>query len=108
VHAYCHVTGGGIVGNLPRVLAKGQIASIKMNHERPAVFRLIQRNGPVNEAEMLRTFNLGIGLVCVVAADAVELALDTLRDGGETVWPLGQIIAAESAEAAPKVRIEEV
>ncbi len=108
VHAYCHVTGGGIVGNLPRVLGKGQVAAIKMNHERPAVFRVIQQNGPVNEAEMLRTFNLGIGIVCVVAADALELALDTLGAAGETAWLLGQITAAESAEAAPKVRIEEV
>ncbi len=108
VHGYCHITGGGIVGNLPRVLSKGQVASIKMSHERPAVFRLIQEHGPVNEAEMLRTFNLGIGLVCIVAPEQREPALETLEAAGERAWHLGEVAAGDSAEAAAKVRIEEV
>src|SRR5690606_28170771 len=66
LHAMSHITGGGVVGNLPRVLAKGQVGSVRMTHEVPAVFRLIAENGPVGQAEMLRTFNMGIGLVCIV------------------------------------------
>ncbi len=108
IHGYCHITGGGIVGNLPRVLSKGQVASIKMSHERPAVFRLIQEHGPVNEAEMLRTFNLGIGLVCIVAPEQRETALMTLEAAGERAWHLGEVALGDSAEAAAKVRIEEV
>jgi phosphoribosylformylglycinamidine cyclo-ligase len=100
LHALCHVTGGGIVGNLPRVLRDGQVARVRLDHERPAVFNLIQERGPVEEAEMRRTFNLGIGLVCVVGAERVDDALTALRAAGERAWSFGHIAAGKANEPA--------
>ncbi len=107
LHAMSHITGGGVVGNLPRVLAKGQIGAVRMTHEIPAVFRLIAENGPVGQAEMLRTFNMGIGLVCIVNASRAGDACETLREAGETAWEFGEVVAGESPESPARLRIEE-
>lgn len=97
VHAICHVTGGGIVGNLNRVLAKHQQARVDMKHERPAVFQLIAKGGPVEEGEMLRTFNLGIGLVmCVKAGSGAKVAAH-LNSVGERAWVTGVVEACPDA-----------
>jgi phosphoribosylformylglycinamidine cyclo-ligase len=107
LHAMCHVTGGGLVGNLPRVLQDGQIARVRMDHERPAVFRLIAERGPVEEAEMRRTFNLGIGLVVVVAKEQEAAALRALAEAGEKAWSLGSITSGTAgAEAFVEVEGE--
>ncbi len=103
LHALCHVTGGGIVGNLPRVLPEGTVARVRLSHARPAIFGLIAKGGPVDETEMLRTFNLGIGMVAVVGSDAVDGALGALRAAGETAWRLGEIGA--TAEPEPSVEV---
>ncbi len=104
IHALCHVTGGGLPGNLPRVLPAGSVARVKLNHPRPPIFDLIQRGGPVTEAEMLKTFNCGIGMVAVVAQGKAELAIQTLNSLGEQAWRLGSV---EIAGAAPaRVEIE--
>jgi phosphoribosylformylglycinamidine cyclo-ligase len=100
VHAYSHITGGGLVGNLPRVLPDGTRARVRFDHERPAVFDVIQRGGPVDEAEMRRTFNLGIGMVAVVSAAALDSAIATLRAAGEVAWHLGEVVAGDDGEAA--------
>jgi phosphoribosylformylglycinamidine cyclo-ligase len=94
LHALCHVTGGGLVGNLPRVLPDGTVARVRLDHERPPVFGLIARGGPVEEDEMRRTFNLGIGLVCVVSADAADKAVRALVAADEKAWILGEITKA--------------
>jgi phosphoribosylformylglycinamidine cyclo-ligase len=107
LHAMCHITGGGLVGNLPRVLPRGLVASIALTHEWPAVFRLIQQGGPVNEAEMLRTFNIGIGLVCVVGKEYAAAACDALTQAGEKAWVLGDVVDGSSRDAEPRVHIEE-
>jgi phosphoribosylformylglycinamidine cyclo-ligase len=104
LHALCHVTGGGLADNLPRVLPGGTVARVRLDYEVPQVFQLIARGGPVEVAEMRRTFNMGIGLVVVVAQAAAEQALATLRAAGEKAWPLGDIVAAP-AEAEPYVEI---
>lgn len=91
LHALCHVTGGGIVGNLPRILPDGTLARIRLDHERPKIFEVIQRGGPVSEDEMLRTFNVGIGLVAVVAADCADRAMQAIQRAGESCWRLGEI-----------------
>jgi phosphoribosylformylglycinamidine cyclo-ligase len=91
VHAICHVTGGGIVGNLNRVLGKHQQARVDMNHERPAVFQLIAKGGPVEESEMLRTFNLGIGLVLCVKAGSGATVAKHLNAAGERAWAIGVV-----------------
>ncbi|MBN2194266.1 MAG: phosphoribosylformylglycinamidine cyclo-ligase [Polyangiaceae bacterium] len=103
LHALCHVTGGGISGNLPRVLPRGTRARFRLDHERPPIFGLIARGGPVVEDELRRTFNLGVGLVVVLAADRVDVALATLAAAGERAWPAGEVIASDAA--APDVII---
>lgn len=99
LHALCHVTGGGVAGNLVRVLNPGQQARVSLQHPRPPVFDLIARGGPVEEAEMRRTFNLGIGLIAVVEAGSGEEACGALKDAGEQAWRLGSVVATPSLPA---------
>jgi phosphoribosylformylglycinamidine cyclo-ligase len=91
LHALCHITGGGIEGNLPRVLPEGTVAEFALGHRRPAIFDLIQRGGPVSEDEMRRTFNLGVGMVAVVAKGAETSAIDALKACDEQAWRAGQL-----------------
>lgn len=104
VHSICHVTGGGIVGNLNRVLAKHQQAVVTLDHEQPAVFQLIKEGGPVEQQEMLRTFNLGIGLVLCVKAGTAQAVRESLHKSGEKAWTIGCVEAATDATPAVVVR----
>lgn len=100
VRALAHITGGGLLENIPRVLPQNTIARLDMNSfERPAVFSWLQQQGGVAETEMLRTFNCGVGMVVCVAAEQVDAALACLRAAGETAWRLGEIVAAEGEPA---------
>ena len=103
LHALCHITGGGISGNLPRVLPAGTRAEVSLDFPRPALFELIARGGPVEEDEMRRTFNLGVGLVAVVAAGRSGATIDALEAAGEHAWRLGSI-AQGAAGSTPDVR----
>lgn len=106
VHALCHVTGGGLPENLPRVLPAGAAACIDTaSWSRPPLFRWLQATGGVADAEMWRTFNCGVGMVFVVPAAAVTRALDLLHAAGEDAWELGAI--ESRAEGAPAVRFTE-
>jgi phosphoribosylformylglycinamidine cyclo-ligase len=92
VHAMAHVTGGGITGNLPRVLPDGCRARIRRGSwPVPAVFTALAEAGGVAEAEMFRTFNMGIGYVLVTAPG--DLGLKALADLG--VFRIGDIVAGE-------------
>jgi phosphoribosylformylglycinamidine cyclo-ligase len=96
VHAMAHVTGGGITGNLPRVLPEGRRAVIQRSAwDVPAVFRTLQEAGRVAQAEMFRTFNMGIGYLLVVPAAEADAVTATLAAGGEQVVRLGEIVAGE-------------
>ena len=104
MHALCHVTGGGLAGNLPRVLPNGTVAKVRMNHPVPPIFGLIARGGPVAEDEMQRAFNLGIGLVAVVEEAAADGALRALAEHGEKAWLIGAVAAGRAgAEAAVEI-----
>ena len=95
VRAIAHITGGGLPGNLPRVLPAGVSAIIdKQAWVRPEIFNWLQSQGNVSEEEMLRTFNCGIGLVVVVAADDADRALGLLVDAGEQAMIIGQLHAS--------------
>jgi phosphoribosylformylglycinamidine cyclo-ligase len=95
VHAFSHVTGGGLTANLARVLPDGVAASIDWSSwERPAVFRLIAERGPVSEAEMEKTFNLGVGMVAVVAPQVADAAVTLLTERGVDAWVAGEITPA--------------
>jgi phosphoribosylformylglycinamidine cyclo-ligase len=100
LHALCHVTGGGLVGNLPRVLPDGVIARVRLDHDRPPIFDLIARGGPVDEDEMRRTFNLGVGLVAVVEKGAAARTIAALEAAGERAWALGTLEPTASTEPA--------
>ena len=101
VKAMAHITGGGLLENIPRVLPDGAQAVIDLNSwQRPAVFNWLQEQGNVDETEMHRVLNCGVGMVICVAADQADAALQSLRDAGEQPWIIGQISsAADGAEA---------
>jgi phosphoribosylformylglycinamidine cyclo-ligase len=104
LHALCHVTGGGIVGNLPRVLPEGATALVSLPRPWPPIFELIARRGPVAEAEMHRTFNLGVGLIAAVARERAADAISALSSSGEKAWELGVIRpAAEGVPASAQI-----
>ncbi|MGR3496702.1 phosphoribosylformylglycinamidine cyclo-ligase [Citreimonas sp.] len=92
VHALAHITGGGLTENLPRVLPDGLGAMIDLGAiAAPPVFGWLREAGGVEQAEMLRAFNCGIGMVAVVAEDRAEALAAQLRDAGETVCMLGRV-----------------
>ncbi|MCY1178088.1 Phosphoribosylformylglycinamidine cyclo-ligase [compost metagenome] len=99
VKAMAHITGGGLLDNIPRVLPKGAQAVVDVaSWNRPAVFDWLQQQGNVDEHEMHRVLNCGVGMVICVAQEHVEIALNNLRDSGEQPWVIGQIgVAAEGA-----------
>ncbi len=97
VHGLAHITGGGLTENLPRVLPDGLGAEIDLNAwTLPSVFAWLAEQGGVAQAEMLKTFNAGIGMVLVVAADRAEALADLLSEAGETVYPLGTLSKGET------------
>ena len=99
VKGMAHITGGGIVDNVPRVLAENLTAHIDgKSWPRPPLFQWLQQQGNVAEAEMLRVFNCGIGMVVIVAEEDAKAAADTLRAAGETVWRIGSIAARGTGE----------
>jgi phosphoribosylformylglycinamidine cyclo-ligase len=103
VHALSHITGGGLPGNLPRVLPDDLGAVISTSSwKRPAIFDLIARGGPVDESEMRRTFNVGVGLVCVVDPAFADEATRRLTAAGEAPIALGSIETVD-----PKTPFEE-
>ncbi len=89
-----HITGGGIEGNLARILP-GEVDALV--HRRgwsiPPLFRIIAAAGPISDSEMFRAFNMGVGLILVVKAADEEAALVLLSDLGETAFPLGSIVS---------------
>ncbi len=91
--AAAHVTGGGLLDNLPRVLPAGLGAELERGRwPEPAVFDLIRRLGHVPDAEMYRTFNLGLGLLVVVAEEASDRALGLVTEAGGSARPVGRIV----------------
>jgi phosphoribosylformylglycinamidine cyclo-ligase len=95
VHALAHITGGGLTENLPRVLPEGLGAEIDLDAwDLPPVFAWLRAAAGIPDAEMLRTFNCGIGLVVVVAADRAEAITAILAAEGESARPIGTVAAA--------------
>lgn len=93
VHAAAHVTGGGIEGNLARVMPYGADAVVlRQSFATPPIFSEIQRLGTVNDEEMARVFNLGIGMLLVVSRDGVDEAMDALDDAGCDAALVGGVV----------------
>ena len=103
VKALAHITGGGLLENIPRVLPEGMAARLtKGSWPRTELFAWLQSTAGIDDQEMNRTFNNGIGMVVVVDGANAAATAQTLRDGGETVYQIGSI-AARGAGAAVAV-----
>jgi phosphoribosylformylglycinamidine cyclo-ligase len=93
VKAFAHITGGGLVENIPRVLPKTLAAELDAaSWPLPPVFRWLAETAGLDHHEMARTFNCGIGMVVVAAANAAERVANCLSEAGETVFPIGTIV----------------
>jgi phosphoribosylformylglycinamidine cyclo-ligase len=97
VKGMAHITGGGITDNLPRVLPQGCEALVRRGSwDVPPIFTWLQRSGSVPETDMLRTFNMGVGLILVVAAADADGVLGGLRGAGESPAVIGEIVPGAS------------
>jgi phosphoribosylformylglycinamidine cyclo-ligase len=101
VHGLAHITGGGLTENLPRVLPEGLGAEIDLaGWTLPPVFAWLAAEGGIAEAEMLKTFNCGIGMIAVVAADRAGALTALLAEAGEAVIPLGRVVPGQGVRYA--------
>ncbi|WP_457648971.1 phosphoribosylformylglycinamidine cyclo-ligase [Profundibacter sp.] len=92
VHALAHITGGGLTENLPRVLPEGVGAQVDLSAwDLPPVFKWLTATAGMEQAELLKTFNAGIGMVLAVSADRADAITELLQDEGETVFRIGQV-----------------
>ncbi len=96
VLACSHITGGGFYENVPRMLREGTKAVIKKeSYEVPAIFKLLQKTGNIEEKMMYNTYNMGIGMVVAVRPEDVEKAKSAIESAGETAYVIGEIIKGE-------------
>jgi phosphoribosylformylglycinamidine cyclo-ligase len=103
VKAVAHITGGGLTENLPRVLPAGLAAHVDLaSWKAPAVFGWLARTGKLDDAQMLRTFNCGIGLVLVVARSEAETVVATLAAAGETPIMIGEVEPGRGVKSQAK------
>ncbi len=99
LHAIAHITGGGITENLPRVLPPRTKAKVSLSSwKRPEIFNWLQENGGVNDEEMLRTFNCGIGMILVVPAEQSEDVITTCRLESIPAWQIGTMDTSEAEQ----------
>jgi phosphoribosylformylglycinamidine cyclo-ligase len=104
VKALAHITGGGLIENVPRVLPDNAVAEIDAKSwPLPPVFAWMKKEASIEAQELARTFNCGIGMVAAVAADRAEAVAATLREHGETVWTIGHIRPRQGDEAQSQV-----
>jgi len=98
LHAIAHITGGGIPGNLIRVLKEGQKAVIqRKSWEVPPIFKWIQKEGNISDEEMFRTFNMGIGMILVLPEEEIEKTVRILNRSGEKGFVIGTVEKGEKS-----------
>ena len=96
VHGLAHITGGGLTENPPRVLPDGLACAIDLGAwALPPVFRWLASTANMSQGELLKTFNCGVGMMLVVAADRAEALTALLREAGETVYALGHVVEGD-------------
>ncbi|WP_019002927.1 phosphoribosylformylglycinamidine cyclo-ligase [Succinimonas amylolytica] len=99
IHALAHITGGGFWENIPRVLPEGtKVVCDSATWTWPEVFSWIQKNGNIDTHEMYRTFNCGVGMICVVSKEDAEKTVEILNSCGEKSWIIGSIENAAAGE----------
>jgi len=96
LNALAHITGGGLTENLPRVLPKGMGATIDLaSWSLPPVFQWLAAEGGIDQSELLKTFNSGLGMIAVVDKDKAETLAEVLRAAGERVFVIGEVTKSE-------------
>ena len=101
VHALAHITGGGIPGNLGRSLGDGCAAEIdRASWEVPGIFRLLEQAGKVSAAEMVEVFNMGLGMIAVVASDDEPAVRQAAQDAGIDTWIVGRVVEGSGVRLA--------
>ncbi len=104
IKGMAHITGGGLLDNVPRILQNGLTARLQRDAwQMPQLFQWLQQQGGVADTEMHRVFNCGIGMVVVVPADQADAIAATLREQGETVSVLGEIVEQKDGMAQTEV-----
>jgi len=100
LHGLAHITGGGITGNLPRILPEQCCAVInRKTWEPPSIFRVIQQAGKIDQEEMFQVFNMGVGLVIVAPSDETAKILETIQGQGMAGWVMGEIVPSSTSKA---------
>jgi phosphoribosylformylglycinamidine cyclo-ligase len=95
IKALCHITGGGLTENLPRVLPVHLSAHIDLSAWKlPSIFAWLQKTGTIPEHEMLLTFNCGIGMIAVISENNAAAVTDALREAGEEIFTIGSLADA--------------
>ncbi|MBA2627817.1 MAG: phosphoribosylformylglycinamidine cyclo-ligase [Gemmatimonadales bacterium] len=98
MHGIAHITGGGIAGNLARILPAGTAAKVDpASWDLPPLFRILQQGGEISTGEMREVFNLGVGLIAVLPPDAVGAAQQAAAAAGVTTWVMGDIVPGDGA-----------
>jgi len=99
VHAISHITGGGLLENIPRVLPKHLAANLDQNSwELPQIFKWLQAEGNIDTMEMYRVLNCGVGMVVIVPKALSGEAIDILKSCGENAWLIGEVINSEGKQ----------
>lgn len=99
IKGLAHITGGGLIGNIPRILPDSVKAILQKNSwKMPTLFSWLQEQGNIDEQEMFRTFNCGIGMTLIVPPEDVDNVMSRLKASGETVWKIGMIESRQNNE----------
>jgi len=99
INGLCHITGGGLSDNIPRIIPAGLGARVDINSwQWSALFEWLQRTGAIDTAEMRRTFNCGVGMVAIVDAEHSDAVISQLQAAGEQAWVMGDITPAATPE----------
>jgi phosphoribosylformylglycinamidine cyclo-ligase len=107
IKALCHITGGGFTDNIPRVLPKGMAAKIDLELVHPLpVFQWLAHEGNIEEAEMLRTFNCGIGMIVVAEKEKADAVADAFKHAGERIFPIGEIGPGEGVAYSGQLKLK--
>jgi phosphoribosylformylglycinamidine cyclo-ligase len=105
VFGMAHITGGGFTGNIPRILPEDCAVTInKTAWEAPPIFRMLQRDAALDDAEMYRTFNMGVGFILILDADEVENARVCFQNRGSASWVIGEVVERRSGEDQVAIR----
>ena len=98
IHGAAHITGGGLAGNLNRVINQNVDAQIDVTRwSRPRIFDQIAAEGPVSENEMRKVFNIGIGMVLIAPREQADLIIEMANQDGHEAWVIGQILDGNGA-----------